>query len=70
MSVVQKSKKQRISLTPGFYGGHNRNNKNGHEENDHDKISSILGVKDYSPFERSRARRNKENVSFSHFLEY
>ena len=58
----QKQKKQRISLTPGFYGGRKSSES---QDADHEKITSILGVKDYSPFEKTerRARRNKENVS-------
>ena len=58
----QKPKKQRISLTPGFYGGRKSSES---QDADHEKITSILGVKDYSPFEKTerRARRNKENVS-------
>jgi len=54
----KKSKKQRISLTPSFFGGRKSESNEEHT----DKIHSILGVKDYTPGNRtSMGRRNRDD---------
>lgn len=51
----KKSKKQRISLTPSFFGGRKSESNEEHT----DKIHSILGVKDYSSNRTSAANSRR-----------